>query len=323
MSPIRRILVAVDFSPASNEALTSALKLARSVAAEVHVIHIVDNLALALAELPRYAYLRDLRAESEQVAREQIKSLVSSERVTSVRIQSEVVTAAAPATAIVEYARRADVDLIVMGTHGHGELGRLVLGSVADRVIRTASCPVLTIRNEEIGTEQHAYTITRILVPTDFGPASAAALGYAGELARATGARLELLHVVDDLAARYLEFPFSALGDVQMSVEESARRQLDELAAKEELRFSRPHTVLLTSTAPERAIAEYAKDERVDLIVMGTHGRGPVIRMFLGSVADRVVRSASCPVMTVRESKFASPSRKIADVHQSTSELST
>jgi len=290
---------------------------------QIHVIHVVDNLALTLVELPRYAYLRDLRAESEQTAREQIKRLVSAERATTVRVQSEVVTAAAPATAIVEYARTADVDLIVMGTHGLGELGRLVLGSVADRVIRTASCPVLTIRNEEIGTGQRAATITRILVPTDFGPASAAALDYAGELARATGARLYLLHVVDDLAARYLEFPFSALGDVQISVEESARRQLDELAAKEGLRFSRPHTVLLTSTAPERAIAEYAKDERFDLIVMGTHGRGPVARVFLGSVADRVVRAAVCPVMTVREPKLASAGDEIADVQRSIPEPAT
>ena len=147
-------------------------------------------------------------------------------------------------------------------------------------------------------------TITRILVPTDFGSASAAALDYARELAAATGATVYLLHVVDDIAARFTEFPFAQLGEIQTSTEESAKAQLDDLARTSRFQTP-PHTAVLTSTSPASAIVGYAADERVDLIVMGTHGRGPVARMFLGTVADRVVRSAPCPVLTVREPKPA------------------
>jgi nucleotide-binding universal stress UspA family protein len=149
-------------------------------------------------------------------------------------------------------------------------------------------------------------TLTRILVPTDFGPASAAALGYAQELARATGASLYMLHIVDDIAARFVEFPFAALGETQTSMEMMARAQLDELA--ETVDDARPpHTAVLTSTAPANAIAGYAADEHIDLIVMGTHGRGAVARMFLGAVADRVVQTAPCPVLTVRERQAVAP----------------
>jgi nucleotide-binding universal stress UspA family protein len=150
-------------------------------------------------------------------------------------------------------------------------------------------------------------TITRILVPTDFGAASGAALSYARDLARATGATLYLLHVVDDIAARFVDFPYSQLGDVQSSMEAAARHELDELARRRDPKTAEPHVAVLTSSAPAHAIVGYAADEHIDLIVMGTHGRAPVVRMFLGAVADRVVRTAPCPVLTVREPKPANP----------------
>jgi len=146
-------------------------------------------------------------------------------------------------------------------------------------------------------------TITRILVPTDFGTASTAALSYARDLASATGATLYLLHIVDDIAARFVEFPYAQLGETQTSLEMSARQQLDDLAASRAPSAPEPHTAVLTSTSAAKAIIGYAADEHIDLIVMGTHGRAPVARMFLGAVADRVVRTAPCPVLTVREPK--------------------
>jgi nucleotide-binding universal stress UspA family protein len=148
-------------------------------------------------------------------------------------------------------------------------------------------------------------SVSRILVPTDFGPASTAALQFARDLARSTGAGLYLLHIVDDIAARSMDFPYARLGEVQTSMESEARTQLDELARTFEPEMQ-PHTAVLTSTAPAYAIGGYAADEHIDLIVMGTHGRAPVVRVFLGSVAERVVRTAPCPVLTVREPKAES-----------------
>ena len=111
-------------------------------------------------------------------------------------------------------------------------------------------------------------TINRILVPTDFGAASSAALDYARDLADATGATVYLLHVVDDIAARFAEFPYTQLGEVQTSTEESARAQLDDLARTGGFKTP-PHTAVLTSTSPASAIVGYAVDEHV-----GPHRHG-------------------------------------------------
>ncbi len=148
-------------------------------------------------------------------------------------------------------------------------------------------------------------TTSRILVPTDFGPASNAALSYARDLARALGATLHLLHVVDDLASRVVDFPYEHLGELQTSMEESARGQLDQLARTPDANTPQAQVAVVTSTSAASAIVGYAADEHIDLIVMGTHGHAPVLRMFLGAVADRVVRTAPCPVLTVREAKVA------------------
>jgi nucleotide-binding universal stress UspA family protein len=148
-------------------------------------------------------------------------------------------------------------------------------------------------------------TISRILVPTDFGPASDAALSYASDLSAATGATLHLLHVVDDVAARLTDFPYARVDEIQTSVELDARRHLQAVADRRDVTPAHPQAAVLTSLNPADAIVSYAADEHIDLIVMGTHGRAPVVRMFLGAVADRVVRTAPCPVMTVRTTQSA------------------
>jgi nucleotide-binding universal stress UspA family protein len=148
-------------------------------------------------------------------------------------------------------------------------------------------------------------TLERILVATDFSEASAAALAYARDLAHAFGARLDLVHVVDDLAARFVDFPYAELGQAQTTIEENARAQIEALATADDRRQLQARTAVITSPSPATSIVGYATDHGADLIVMGTHGRNPVTRMFLGSVADRVVRTAPCPVLTVRERKPA------------------
>jgi nucleotide-binding universal stress UspA family protein len=138
---------------------------------------------------------------------------------------------------------------------------------------------------------------------TYFGAASTVALSYARELASATGASLYLLHVVDDIAVPFMEGPYAQLGEVQTSMEKEARRELDDLSKGQDPGAPEVHTAVLTSTAPASAIVGYAADEHIDVIVMGTHGRAPVVRVFLGAVADRVVRTAPYPVLTVRGPK--------------------
>ena len=152
--------------------------------------------------------------------------------------------------------------------------------------------------------------LKKILVATDFGEASDAALNYGRELARTFGATLQVLHVVENVMSRYaMESAFAAYPEVQAQVEEAARKQLNTLISEEDREKLRATPVLRTSMAPAVAIVEHAKKERVDLIVMGTHGRGAVAHFLAGSVTERVVRSAPCPVLTVRspEHEFVLP----------------
>jgi nucleotide-binding universal stress UspA family protein len=143
-------------------------------------------------------------------------------------------------------------------------------------------------------------TIKNIVVPTDFGDLSQAALAYARRLAPLFGATLHIVHVVDELTARYLDLPdYSQLGQLQTTLERSSRSRMEALVALDAPSAGTTGTVLTSRSAAE-TIASFARDVHADLIVMGTHGRGAVGRFFLGSVAERVLRIAPCPVLTTR-----------------------
>jgi nucleotide-binding universal stress UspA family protein len=150
-----------------------------------------------------------------------------------------------------------------------------------------------------------------ILVATDFGEASETALRYGRELARRFGADLHLLYVADDLASRVSMASGvpADIGHMQSDLEARARRDLDALLSDEDRRLLRARAVVLTSAATAHTIVAYAADEHIDLIIMGTHGRGAVAHFFVGSVAEKVVRRAPCPVLTVRhpEHEFVQP----------------
>jgi universal stress protein A len=112
---------------------------------------------------------------------------------------------------------------------------------------------------------------------------------------------LHLFHSVDDVAWRYVGYPLDALAQVQTAVTDSANEQLRELAIQEQREGLAVESTLVVSTRPASAIVAFAREHAIDLIVMGTHGRGAMLRMMLGSVAEHVVRTAPCPVMVVRD----------------------
>jgi nucleotide-binding universal stress UspA family protein len=144
--------------------------------------------------------------------------------------------------------------------------------------------------------------IKNILVATDFGEPSNAALAYGRQLARSFGATLHIMHVVDDVTSRAATTAGFGMdfGQIQLEMERAAQGDLEAMLSDEDRRDLHARTVVLTSTTPALSIVQYARDARVDLIVVGTHGRGAVAHLFLGSVAERVVRMAPCPVLTVR-----------------------
>jgi nucleotide-binding universal stress UspA family protein len=135
--------------------------------------------------------------------------------------------------------------------------------------------------------------LRNILVATDFGPASAAALTYGRALARTFGARLHLLHAMENSFLRASFADPTAYGTAML-------RTLHEQVTADDFSALKAHVVLETSDSAADAITAYAKSANIDLIVMGTNGRGAVAQLLMGSVAERVVRTAQCPVLTVK-----------------------
>lgn len=152
--------------------------------------------------------------------------------------------------------------------------------------------------------------IKEIVVATDFGEPASVALTYGRNFARAFSAGLHVVHVANDLAssAPVSEIPMD-LTKVQAQLDAEAKASLDALVTDDDLRTLKVKKALLTSATPARAILDYAAEVHADIIIVGTHGRGGLAEFFLGSVAQKVVRSAPCPVLTVRthEREFVAP----------------
>ena len=149
MIALKRVLVATDFSEAADAALAYGRALARTFGATLHVLHVADDMYMRLGGDAYAAVLPDLQQDVERQAKDRLVQLLVDDDSMPLPTESVVITAGATAPAIVNYAAQADIDLIVVGTHGRGAVAHLLMGSVAERVVRTARCPVLTVRHPE------------------------------------------------------------------------------------------------------------------------------------------------------------------------------
>jgi nucleotide-binding universal stress UspA family protein len=149
MIALKRILVATDFSEAADAALAYGRALARSSGATLHVLHVTDDAYVRLGGDTYAAVLPELQKDLENEAKDRLARLLIDNDPQRLPTVPVVITAAATARAIVDYAAGADIDLIIVGTHGRGAFAHFIIGSVAERVVRTARCPVLTVRHPE------------------------------------------------------------------------------------------------------------------------------------------------------------------------------
>ncbi len=151
--------------------------------------------------------------------------------------------------------------------------------------------------------------LKNILVATDFGEPSAVAMAYGRDLARSYGATLHVLHVVEDMMMRYSPEVSFAIPDLQRDLEKAARRDLDATITDDDRKTLKVVAEVQTGLTVPGGITEYAKAHAIDLIIVGTHGRGAVKQLLLGSAAEKVVRIAPCPVLAVRtkERDFIAP----------------
>ncbi|WP_447980048.1 universal stress protein [Candidatus Nitrospira bockiana] len=296
---LKRLLIPTDFSTPAEAASQFGLRVAEYCRAEVLFLHVVEF----EPGLYPYPLLNDLAL---QQIREQVGAALGG-----------MVAAAEgrgiPATGrheqgiaserIIETATVWDADLIVVGTRGRTGLDHVLLGSTAERVVKGAPCPVVTVRGD-----RDTSSIQRILVPLDLSDCSLEALEYAAQTAREFKAALRMLHVPDWASIR-LNFSPAELAD-----HERVRGEIETRLGGFVQAFGRegiPASFTLRNGPPPDAILEEAGESRSDLIVMGTHGRRGVSRLLFGSVTEAVLRRSSVPVLTLRSARFAGRERRL------------
>jgi nucleotide-binding universal stress UspA family protein len=192
-------------------------------------------------------------------------------------------------------------DLIVVGSHGRSGFERLLLGSITEKVLRKATCPVMVVppRVDEAALSR-AVHVSRMLCPVDFSDSSIAALTFAISLAEEADACLTVLHVVEMLPGLH-EPPMSAgfnVDEWRVAAQASCLERLRALIPDSVRSYCTVDTVVSEGKA-SRAILRLAAERHSDLIVMGVQGRGTVDVMLFGSNTHDVIRAASCPVLTV------------------------
>ena len=161
--------------------------------------------------------------------------------------------------------------------------------------------------------------LKQILVATDFSESADVAMAYGRDLARTFNARLHVLHAVEDVMLRYSPEVGFAAPELQKSLEAAAKRDLDKLITEDDRKTLAIVPIITTAVNIASEIVDYAKGNAIDLIITGTHGRGAVTHLLMGSVAERVVRSAACPVLTVhaKERDFIAPDAMVAGTRAS------
>ena len=192
-------------------------------------------------------------------------------------------------------------DLLVMGTHGRSGFHRLFLGSITEKVIRTAPCPVLTVPPAAAPASTPEVAFKRILCPIDFSPSSLRALEYALELARQANGRVTMLNVLEYMEPEDpCEHVDLAIRTSRQSFIDRAREHLRELASVESTTWCDLEGTVLADHRAYNAVLRTAASAGADLIVMGAQGTAGVELTLYGSNTHHVVRAAHCPVLTVR-----------------------
>ncbi len=295
MLHVHRILHPTDFSPCSDHALVQAVRLARHFGAELHVLHVTapGGPPPAWSELPAPGEGPPLPAEPVEAAWPATVEALAPGRVVKARRQ-----AAAPAAAILEYAAEQEIDLVVMGTHGRRGLDRMLIGSVAEQVVREAQAPVMTVHAGDDLPDPGAAG--RILVGIDLGPSSRHTLRYARELALAQGASLEVLYVYDEGSMAYLSGyePMILMPDTQAkiaAIQEALKALVTEVVGE-----GKPVDVHIRPGDAAHTLAHHAAERGCAMLVVGSHGHTDLRSRLLGSVAEKVVRMGHVPVCTVR-----------------------
>jgi nucleotide-binding universal stress UspA family protein len=284
-----QILFPTDGSEPADSVLDYALQIASEHEATIHVLNVADTSQDSLVRI-RGDITDVLEQHGEEIVEDAARR--AEERglpVTSAVLQGD------PYRTIIDYSKQSDIDCIVMPTHGRRGLQRSLPGSVTERVINTAAVPVIAVNPDRDGAL--TYPPQRILVPTDGSRGAELAVTEGIRVAKATGATLHLLHVVET----------GSLGPDARSVlkeselAECANEVMAEASERAEEASLDPVTSVVKHGEPSKVISDHTTENDIDIAVLGTHGRTDFSRYVMGGVSAKLVRTSPVPVMWVRE----------------------
>lgn len=290
MERFSRILCPVDLSDISQTALQHAAVVAGWYHSQVTVLHVCNPIVVPATDWARAGL--DMSAMlTDDERRELVAKVDTCVKQAGIGQADVVVEHGPPAKQILAAATSLPADLIVIGTHGASGFEHLMLGSITEKVLRQAQCPVLTVPPRTRATSTMPFA--RILCPVDFSESSLAALDAAVSMTAKGGADLTVLYALDWPSEDF--GPFTP--EYRLDIERSAREELSRLVAARHA--PRAHLQLASGKA-YREILAAAADGKADVIVMGVHGRNALDLMLFGSTTNQVVRRATCPVLTLR-----------------------
>jgi len=291
------ILFPTDFSDVAEGAFAHAAHLALQYQATIHVFNVVSPEAGEGTNPMDFLPVEPAGGtDIDDTAVQYVEVQTATQERGTVPVLYTQTDSPSPSEAIIDYSKDQNVDLVVMGTHGRQGMDRLLNGSVSEEVVRGAPCPVFTVLASD--AEDHVPTISRVLAPVDLSDQSEMVLDHAAALADAYAAPLDLLHIVEE-AVYPSAYGLDPLTPDLPNVQERAREALETLAGELDLRTDPVNVHVLAGNAA-RDIVEFAAEQEADLIVMATHGRTGMERFLIGSVAEKVVRRAPCPVFTLK-----------------------
>lgn len=284
-----KMVLLLDTSEPSEAVIPYAIHLASKMGSELDVVNVI--------EAEGYA---------ERLAKAYLDKIVEEIKDPGIKKKRSVILRGKAADQILDYVERNKIDIIAAASHGHSGIRRWVIGSTIDKIIRGTKAPVLLVHSKEKGSiSRQVAAFTHVLLPLDGSKAAEAALPITEFIANKTNVRVSLLRVVSPLVDQYAGPPEGYVvdytGKVMQALEEEAVDYLKQTAKLFEEKGILVSTTMIVGT-PASETLKYIEKQKVDLVVMSTHGRTGFGRWILGSVADKVLHSVEIPLLLIRPS---------------------